>query len=227
MTKSGKNTNNTNKSNQLVAELKKRIEELEVRNKSLEDRMGLLEEKQGVLSHVNGMLSQEVDRLNQYTRRSNIVLKNVFVPENETVDQVEKEVKNIITKMGLPEVIPDFDKAHRLGKPKSLNGKKHQDVNVRFKSHSARYKVFDKRKSAKNIRIAPNLTRTRSKLLSDAVELTKQIETSQDDWGFVFANSHGDLLLRLKEKVNGKQYFPFDTVDSLTKTLCEVGFLTQ
>ena len=101
--------------------------------------MGHLEEKQAVLSHVNGVLSQEVDRLNQYTRRSNIVLRNVFVPENETVEQVEKEVKDVITKMGLPEVIPDFDKAHILGKLKSLNGKKHQDVIVRFKSHSARY----------------------------------------------------------------------------------------
>ena len=222
----GNNNNNNNNINQAVVDdLKNQINELKMKNRLLEERMDKLQDKQGVLSQVNSMLSLEVDRLNQYTRRSNVVIKNVFAPENETVPQVEEEVKKIITNMGLPEVIPDFDKAHRLGKIRTINGKQHQDVIVRFKSHSARYSVFKKRKSAKNHRIAPNLTKTRSALLAEAANFTK--EKIGDDWGFVFANEHGDLLVRLKDKFRGKHYFPFNSIESLSEKLIEVGLLEQ
>ena len=81
---------------------------------------------------------------------------------------------------------------------KQINAKKHQAVKAKFKSHSARYQVFNKRKSLKNVRISPNLTKLRSKTLHDAVEITKNID---EDLEFVFANQHGDFLIRLKEKV--------------------------
>ena len=116
-----------------------------------------------------------------------------------------------------------MDKAHRLGKIKEQNGKKHQDIIVRFKSHSARYKLYSKRKTLKNVKVSPNLTKKRSKLLYDAVELTKNIEN--DDWGFVYANIHGDLLLRLQEKYQGKHYYSFDSLESLRNQLNEIGLL--
>ena len=147
---------------------------------------------------MNNLLTKEFDRLNQYTRRSNLVFRNVFLHENESVQQVEKKVTDIIGKMGLPDIVADFDKAHRLGAVKEVNGKKQQDVIVRFKSHSSRYKIFAKRKMNKHISIRPNLTNARSKMLQEAVDLTKSIQN--DDWGLVFANMHGDLLFRLKEK---------------------------
>ena len=225
MAKKNSNNNSSSTNTQtIVEELKKRIVALEDKNKTLENHVMKLEDKQATLSHVNSMLSEEVDRLNQYTRRSNIVIKNVFAPEKETVEQVEEQVKKIINKMGIPEVLPDFDKAHRLGKVKDFDGKKHQDVIVRFKSHSSRYKVFNKRKSLKNIRISPNLTQTRSKMLAEAVELIKE-KIYRDDWGFVFANQHGDLLIRLQEKFNGKHYFPFNSLETLTLKLEEIGLL--
>lgn len=52
-----------------------------------------------------------------------MVFKNVFVPEKETVAQVEDNVRNMIDAMGLSKVKQD-DKAHRLGKIKEINGKK-------------------------------------------------------------------------------------------------------
>ena len=45
--------------------------------------------------------------------------------------------------MGIPDIIGDFDKAHRIGKVKIINGKKHQDIVIKFKSHAARYKFFN------------------------------------------------------------------------------------
>ena len=86
------NNNNNNNNNNIIDSLKKQMDELLQRNKSLEARVSELEEKQVVSSHVNSLLSKEVDRLNQYTRRSNLVLRNVFAPENESVEQVEEKV---------------------------------------------------------------------------------------------------------------------------------------
>ena len=62
----------------------------------------------------------------------------------------------------------------------------------------------------------------RSKTSHDAVEITKNID---EDWGFVFANQHGDLLIRFKEKYQGKNYYPFDTIDQLNTQLREVGLI--
>ena len=224
--KKNKNNNSSNNmNNATVEDLKRQIEELISKNNSLEARVTQLEEKQIISAHVNELLNKEVDRLNQYTRRSNLVIRDMFVPENETVENVEHKVVKMIEKLNLPDVSRDFDKAHRLGKVKEINGKKHQDVIVRFKSHSARYKLYSKRKEMNNVRISPNLTKARSKLLNEAVEITRNIQRS--DWGFVFANLHGDLLIRLTEKHKGKQYFDFDSIESLSKTLEEVQLLPK
>ena len=140
---------------------------------------------------------------------------------------MEGKVREILKKMDLPkDVINDLDKAHRLGKVKDTNGKKHQDIIVRFKSHSSRYKVFDKRKSIKDVSISANLTKARSKLLFEAIQLSES-SIDNNDWGFVFANEHGDLLIRLKKKFNGKHYFPFDSIETFTKQLKEIGLIKQ
>ena len=66
-----------------------------------------------------------------------------------------------------------------------------QDVIVRFKSHHARYRVYNERKKAKNIKIGANLTKRRGKLLFDASNVVKSI----DKVDFCFSNIHGDLEL--------------------------------
>ena len=66
-------------------------------------------------------------------------------------------MRGYIENMGLPEAAKEVDKA--LGAKKDINacnGKKHQNVIVRFKTHAARYKVFNRRKSLRNISISPN-----------------------------------------------------------------------
>ena len=153
------------------------------------------------------------------------MFRNVFVPENESVEQVEDKVRKFMGTMGLPSLANELDKSHRLGPTKNINGKNHQDIIVRFKSHSARYAVYNKRKSLPNIRISPNLTKKRGKLLSNAVELTENIQTN--DWGFVFANSHGDLLVRLKDKYEGKHYHSFNSIECLADKLKQIGLLDQ
>ena len=72
------------------------------------------------------LLTAEVDRLSQYIRRSNIVVKGVFLPEKGINEDVEKKVCDLVKdEMDIPDIIGDFDKAHRIGKVKIIKGKKH------------------------------------------------------------------------------------------------------
>ena len=155
--KMGKGNQTTPKKNDHVAALNAKLLTLEAkvacleeRNKLLENKVEVLESQQVVSSKVTKELSKELDRLGQYSRRSNIVIKNVFRPETETNEDVEKVVTDIIKNdLKLPNEINNIDKLHRIGKVKMRNGKKNQDVIVRFKTHALRYNVFTASKSTK------------------------------------------------------------------------------
>ena len=90
------------------------------------------------------------------------------------VKQVEEKVKKIIkNELNLPALLPE---AHRVGKVKEMNGKKSQDIIIHFKSHSARYEVFSKRKSLRNKKAHANLTQSIGKLLYKAKLLVEKLD---------------------------------------------------
>ena len=219
------NKNDNSKLAKLVNALQSRITKLEAENSALQKRLIKVEELQGVTSNVNSILSKEVDSLSQYHRRSNVIIRGMHLPEVETEHDVKEKVETIILKeMKLPaHVSNDIDKAHRVGKIINKDGKKLQNIIVRFKSHSARYAVYKKRKAVKNKKISPNLTPHRSKLLLEAIDMCESIE--KNDWGFAFANQHGDLQIRLSEPFEGKHFFSFDSRETLAELLEKVGLL--
>ena len=113
-----KNHNNSSstpqKLNNLVAE-----PNLEKKNDSLEKRVEELETSKVISENVSKQLANEVDRLSQYTRRSNVIVRNVFLSENESNEQINKKVVKIIKdELNLPNVVDDVDKLHRVGKTK-------------------------------------------------------------------------------------------------------------
>ena len=221
----GKDNNQSENSKlaRLVNTLQSKIAKLEENNIKLENRLKEVEEKQAITSHVNDQLNEEIDRLNQYTRRSNLIIRNVLLPEEESSKDVKSKVEAMVSKeMKMPDIISEIDKAHRIGKVVNKDGKKLQNIIVRFKSHSARYVIFNNRKLIKNKKISPNLTHKRGKILDDAKKLTDDL---RHDWGFVFANEHGDLLFRLTEAYKGKHYFPFISIESLSDQLKTIGLL--
>ena len=61
------------------------------KTKLLENRVNVLEDKNAVLETVNSKLQKELDRLDQYGRRSNIIIRNIEVPEAETQEDIEKK----------------------------------------------------------------------------------------------------------------------------------------
>ena len=227
MAKKGHNQQTPKKMNNdtaldVVKALEARVAALEQRNKLLENKVEVLESQNAVSSKVTSELTKELDKLSQYTRRSNIIIKNVFLPETETNEDVTKIVNKIIAKdLQLPNVVNSIDKLHRVGKPKEQNGKKDQDVIVRFKSHSARYSVFNARKKTKNYNIRPNLTPSRSKLLHEATEILANV----NEVNFAFADIHGDPKILLVNAIDGRFVFSFFTTVELKNLLSKLGFL--
>ena len=73
-------------------------------------------------------------------------------------EQINKKVVKIIKdELNLPNVVDDVDKLHCMGKIKQRNGKKTQDIIIKFKTHTSRYSIYNERKKDRNIKIAPNL----------------------------------------------------------------------
>ena len=193
-------------------------------NKLLNARVSVLEDQVAIARNTSEKLRVEVDRLDQYHRRHNIMLKNVVVPKKPSQDGDEKFVQNLFTKeLKLNDAYADVDKLHRLGPVRNKDGKKTQDIIVRFRSHAVRYEVFGQRKKAKSTKIRPNLTKKRGDILYRASKLVENV----DGVHFVFANEHGDLVLRLTEKIDEKQYFDFKTMDELKEILrgLEIDFV--
>ena len=78
-------------------------------------------------------LSRLTVELNQYIRRLNVVVRNVFLPENETEDQLNNKIEKIIKEeLKLPHVVKDIVGWERL---KFQMERKHK----MFKSHAPRH----------------------------------------------------------------------------------------
>ena len=88
----------------------------------------------------------------------------------------------IKNELNLRDLLSEVDKAHRVWKVKEMNGKESQDIIIRFKSHSARYEVYSKRKSLRNKKAQANLKTRRGKV------------EKLDKVAFVYSDIHGDFF---------------------------------
>ena len=68
-------------------------------------------------------------------------------------------IKLIEKDLSLPHLVNEADKLHRVGNVKEMNGKKSQDIIIKFKSHAVRYAVFNERKKIRGVKIRPDLTK--------------------------------------------------------------------
>ncbi len=195
-----------------VANINKYISgELEQRDEKiwlLEERVNILESKFAVLNS----LDKRVEESEQYSRRYCLLIYGVKMPQQGERENVMKKVEDILTKLECGVGIEAVDRAHRIGpKTTDQNGNQQQQVIVRFNSFSQRTSVYRKRKTARNVKIRLDLTRTRLSILKDADELTK----SRDDISFIFADINCSLAAKL---ANGDFIF-FDSINDLSKKL--------
>ena len=141
--------------------------------------------------------------------------------DNETHDTLKKEVEDIITEVNSSTTLNDVDKFHRVG-PKKGNT---QNIIVRFTSHTAKENFFLRRKQIKRrgVKIQPSLAPGRRELLEEATEFIKEFETHDYDVRnkphFVFADTHGNLKLKMTMPVNGRMFFNFSSIVELSKLI--------
>ena len=206
------------------------IRRLKSQVEKLTKRVEQLEAFKIVSSKVNEELRKEVDRLDQYGRRHNIIIRNVEKPAKETQEQLEAKVNTMIsTTLKSPNLIKDVDKLHRIGRKRTEGRKTFQNIVVRFKSHSSRYALYQKKKDLKNnVKMNAHLTNHRAKTLHESIDFVKDVEGVE----YTFSNIHGDLYVRLtpenpSDEQNDRRSDDhlFNSIDELTQILMEKGLL--
>ena len=84
----------------------------------------------------------------------------------------------------------------------------------------------------KEIKIRPSLSRHQSDLLRDAKAVVEQYNYSMDEVmvnpvEFVLANIHGDIQVKMKNKVRGSQFISFNSVQDLCLKLQQARVVEQ
>lgn len=209
---------------QAIAQLEQKIRQYEAKFQALESRIETLEASEAVLKTVTANLRNELDSLDQYGRRSNILIRNVEINDrdNKETDQqkIETIVNDIISKdLKLPACVGSIDKLHRVGPKKEHQNKKFQNIVVRFTSHRARYQVYRKKTELKNnVKFNPHLTKKRGKLLHETIELAAKLDCID----FAYANIHGDVCVRLTAAVDGTESISLQSTSQLLKKLSDL-----
>ena len=98
---------------------------------------------------------------------------------------------------------------------------------VRFKSHSAKEEIYKNRKNYRtdpDIKIRPSLSQHTRALLKEAQDLIKSYQDEEGNFlssinnppDFVFANIHGELQVKMMNRVQKGMFFSFSTLDQLS-----------
>ena len=188
-----------------IDELKKEIKLLKETVAGLKMDVTFMNSRLEISHQVTSVLHRQMDDLQQYSRRYSVLLENVPKKTNETSQEVEEKVEDILIndyKVDSSNLALEFDKAHRLGKPSADNT---QSIVIRFKSHSFRSNLYVDRKNYQNgrngykLRVA--LTSSRQKLFA---EIKRKVEVNEKN-KFAYASVNGDLKVRLVEKYRNKE----------------------
>jgi len=183
------------------------IKKLSKKVSALETQVTKLSADKETSSHINNILREKLDNAEMYSRRSCLVLEGLPIKRNENIEQIEKSAKETLeTNFGFSklEIESEFDKAHRLG-PK-IDG--NQKVIMRFKSHGFQNRVYASRKNGNDpkYKIRPSLTARREDLLEKSREQLSEFS----NFHFAFADNHGNLKVRVKNKVNNRFVLKFN-----------------
>ena len=179
------------------------IEKLHDTIKLQNEKIDVLEAKVAMMESLVSHLTDRTEEQEQYSRRLCIRIDGIDESKNkgESGDESLEKVKKVFQELKV--VVPDavIDRAHRIGKPKTVNGKQLRTMIVRFTTWRHRTIVYRARKNSKKYKVRLDLTKPR---LEKLVKLSKILEDRQ--LGFVFA----DVNCRLVAFIEGKYYYPKD-----------------
>ena len=154
-------------------------------------KISMMEDKIAVMESHISQLHVANDGIEQYQRRLCLRICGIELPtlgQNETAQDCFDKVKDVFTDIGVEIPYDVMDRAHRIGKTTSYNGKKCRQMIVRFTTWRHRTIVYRARKNSRKYRIKLDLTKRRSEILEKANKLLKSSETS-----FAFADINCNL----------------------------------
>ena len=140
--------------------------------------------------------------MQQYTRRYSVNVVGIDKKRGESHQDLKKEIEKLVNGVDSPTSMMDVDKFHRNGPARG----KEQDVIIRFKSHSAKESFYRNRKSLDDelgIKIKPSLSPNSQNLLRQAQDCLKEftdLSGMSNPPEFVFANIHGEFLVKFKKR---------------------------
>ena len=145
------------------------IEKLHNTFKDQNEKIQILESKIAIMERHISVLQNNTDENEQYSRRLCLRINgSPPVPEgdNESSESCLEKVKNVFNDLGvdIPDVV--IDRAHRIGRPRSVKVKRVHQVIVRFTTWRHRTLVYRARKNCAMYKIKLDLTK-------------KKVETSE------------------------------------------------
>lgn len=154
--------------------IEKRLEEIEVKIAALdktsehvviEKRLNGFEEKLAVLAKENIAFKTQLDTLEQYNRKSNIILNGINEEKDENIYQKVSSIIKEKLHINLSET--DINICHRLGKMTQVERKR--PVIVRFTNLQIKQKILENRKFLKgtSIFVGEDLTKMRYRLYTE------------------------------------------------------------
>ena len=165
----------------------KKLNEAEIKINHLQEKINVLEGSLAVQKAVTDTLSNdrhrlevniifledELDDLQQYSRRTCLLIHGVEESQNEGQNEdIEAVVMNIInTNLDLELSLVDIGRTHRVGRMRKTGKNKIRPLIVRFLSYRQRKKVFDWKKKLKGqkVVITESLTKKRYALLQRCI----------------------------------------------------------
>ena len=201
--------------------------ERDVRMQAMEVKMNYIESLLHVKDSVIGGLKGEIERLQQFTRRYCVSITGIPKPRGEKSSDLKPIVENLVTEVGRTS-IEDIDKFHRNGPQKGSE----QEIILRFKSHSAKEAFYKGRKNLGqnrvDVKIRPSLSSTQLNLLNDARNYLDSQKGAilPNPPEFIFANMHGIIQVKMKNKCIDGLFISINSVDHLARIIARANIGT-
>ena len=183
---------------------------------NIEGKLMITESKYALASHVNSILSKNVDELQQYSRRSCIIIDGIPSSQANDLPQILCENLNIPP----PLMSSEVDKYHPIG-PIKEDGT--QSVILKVRSHGFREKMYRARKNMANkkYKLRVSLTDRRIKLIESAKSTFKSQKV--DNIEFVFADINGNVKVKFISRVNRSLFADIENENSVAAIIASIG----
>ena len=174
------------------------IEKLHTTIKDQNEKIQILESRIAIMERHISVLQNNVDENEQYSRRLCLRINGIPpVPDgqNESSENCLEKVKNVFSELGVDVLDVVIDRAHRIGRPRVVQGKRVHQVIVRFTTWRHRTLVYRARKNCPKYKIKLDLTKKKVETIEKMSEFL-----ARKKLGFAFADVNCRLCVKIGEE---------------------------